>query len=141
MILSHQDRCPCGTGEVFGSCCGRFHEAFDDGAGLTAPTPETLMRSRFTAFATGNEPYLLASWHPSTRPSSLDLDESLRWYRLDILATSGGVFDPTGTVEFAAYYRSVPGTAEDERVKGVQRETSRFVREGKEWFYLDGEVA
>lgn len=99
------------------------------------------MRSRFTAFAAGNEPYLLATWHPSTRPASLELDPTLRWYRLDILATSGGIFDSTGTVEFAAYYRSEPGTPEDERVRGVQREKSRFERVNGEWMYVDGEVS
>lgn len=140
MILSHDDRCPCGTGEIFGACCGRFHHAFAEGSGIAAPTPEALMRSRFTAFAAGNEPYLLATWHPSTRPASLELDPTLRWYRLDILATSGGVFDSTGTVEFAAHYRSQPGTPEDERVRGVQREKSRFERVNGEWMYVDGEV-
>lgn len=141
MILSHDDRCPCGTGEVFGACCGKFLADFAGGTGITAPTPEALMRSRFTAFAVGDEAYLLASWAARTRPDSLDLDPTLRWYRLDILGTSGGAFDTAGTVEFTAYYRSKPGTPEDECVKGVQREKSRFERVGGEWFYVDGEVS
>ena len=33
-----------------------------------------LMRSRFTAFAVGDVAHLQASWHPSTRPTTLDLD-------------------------------------------------------------------
>ena len=98
------------------------------------------MRSRFTAFALLDTTYLLASWHPSTRPPSLDLDQALHWYRLDILRTTGSPFDSTGTVEFAAYYRSLPGTPESEKVKGLQTETSRFTREEGAWYYLDGAV-
>ena len=97
------------------------------------------MRSRFTAFAVSEPEYLLASWHPSTRPASLELDESILWQRLDILRPSGGPFDDVARVAFAAHYRSRPGTPEHQRVKGVQREDSRFVREGGRWFYVDGE--
>lgn len=139
--MNTDTRCPCGTGNTYGDCCGKFHAAFARGQGSTAPTPEALMRSRFTAFAISDAAYLLATWHPTTRPASLDLDESLRWYRLDILSSTGGPFDTAGTVEFAAYYRSVPGTPEDERVRGVQREKSRFERVGGQWFYLDGETS
>ncbi len=90
------------------------------------------MRSRFSAFAVSDPDYLLATWHPSTRPAELELDAERRWYRLDILSTSGGSpFETAGTVEFEAYYRS-PGGA------GSQHEVSRFVREDGRWFYLDG---
>ncbi len=90
------------------------------------------MRSRFSAFAVGDPDYLLATWHPSTRPSVLELDAERRWYRLDIIATSAGSpFETTGTVEFEAYYRS-PGGA------GSQHEVSRFVCEDGLWLYVDG---
>lgn len=88
------------------------------------------MRSRFSAFAMGLRDYLLASWHPSTRPATLDLDEGLRWYRLDILGrTRGGMLDTTGTVEFVAYYR-------DGSERGSQRENSTFVKENGRWLYV-----
>ncbi len=90
------------------------------------------MRSRFSAFAVGNVDYLLASWHPSTRPTTLELDAELRWYRLDILdRVGGGPLEPRGVVEFEAFWRS-----RDSR--GSQRERSNFVRESGRWFYLDG---
>lgn len=98
------------------------------------------MRSRFTAFAVNRTDYLLATWHPSTRPATLELDDTLRWYRLDIEDAHGGVFDTQGRVRFAAYYRSAPGVPSEEKTKGVQRENSRFVKEEGAWFYLDGEV-
>ncbi len=90
------------------------------------------MRSRYSAFATGDVDYLRRTWHRSTRPAELTWEAGLRWYRLDVLATSrGGLLDTTGTVEFRAFYR-VDGAA------GVQHETSRFVREDGAWVYLDG---
>jgi SEC-C motif-containing protein len=120
-------RCPCGTGLPYAECCGRLH----DGA-ATAGTAEQLMRSRYSAFAVGDPAYLLATWHPSTRPPSLELDPTVRWTGLDVLATTdGGLLASEGTVEFRAWYRHEGET-------GSQHETSRFVREDGAWRYLDG---
>ena len=124
-------RCPCGTGLTFGECCGKYH------AGALAPTAETLMRSRFTAFVTRDAEYLLATWHPSARPAELNLAAAdapdIRFYRLDILATeAGGPLDGRGVVEFKAFYK---GDA-----TGSQRERSTFVKEGGRWFYASGLV-
>ena len=117
-------RCPCGSGETYAHCCGPLH------AGAPAPTAERLMRSRFSAFALGDSGYLLRSWHPSTRPDALDLDDGLRWYRLDIESTErGGPFDRDGIVAFTAYYKGAE--------RGSLHEVSRFVREGGHWFYVE----
>ena len=122
-MLADSARCPCLIGLPYGECCGRLH------AGETAATAEALMRSRYSAFAVGDTDYLLASVHPSTRPDSLELDEDLRWYRLDIVdRVAGGPLDSEGIVEFEAYYRGAD--------RGSQRERSRFVREDGRWFYL-----
>lgn len=100
-------------------------------AGRTqAATPEQLMRSRFSAYAVQDGAYVLRTWHPRTRPAELELDDGLRWYRLDVLAARGASSDVRGQVAFVAYYRSPDGP-------GQQRELSRFVREGDRWFYLD----
>jgi SEC-C motif-containing protein len=87
------------------------------------------MRSRFSAFALGDSDYILRSWHPRTRPGHLELDDGLRWYRLDIERTErGGPFDTDGIVEFTAHYK---GTE-----RGTLHEVSSFVRERGNWFYL-----
>jgi SEC-C motif-containing protein len=104
--------CPCGSGLPYDGCCGPLH------SGAPAAGPEALMRSRFSAFALGLEAYLLSSWHPSTRPASLELDDT-EWRRLQIVDVSGDV------VEFRASYRG-----------GLLHERSRFVQEGGRWFYL-----
>lgn len=91
------------------------------------------MRSRYTGFVLGDEPYLLATWHPDTRPSKVRLDEQQRWLGLSIRATeSGGSGDATGSVEFVARYK-VDG-------KGHRlHEVSRFEKIEGHWYYLDGQ--
>ncbi len=92
------------------------------------------MRSRFSAFAVGDVDYLLATWHPSTRPAELSLDPTQRWTRLDILGrTRGGMLDTEGTVEFIAHFRS-------ENAPGSQRENSTFLRDSGQWRYVSGVV-
>ncbi|GAA3076344.1 YchJ family protein [Streptomyces olivoverticillatus] len=120
--------CPCGLDDTYGSCCGALHA----GRG-TAATAERLMRSRYSAFVVGDAPYLLRTWHSSTRPVGLDFDPDIRWTGLDILATrAGSAFHTEGTVEFRAHYRVGADT-------GSQHELSRFVREDGNWVYLDAD--
>jgi SEC-C motif-containing protein len=130
--VDDSDRCPCLSGDTYGACCGPLHRGE-----RAAPTAETLMRSRYSAFAVGDAGYLLATWHPRTRPSSLELDPDKVWRRLDVLATrAGGPFDDAGEVEFAAFFRDA-STGE----RGRLHEVSRFVRDGGAWLYVDGDVA
>jgi SEC-C motif-containing protein len=118
-------RCPCLSGLPYLECCCPFHR------GAAAPTAEALMRSRYSAYAIGLADYLLDSWHPTTRPNAIELNDDVRWYRLDILAMSGGgILDRDGTVEFEAHYRQ-------NSTAGVQHELSRFLKEHGRWFYLD----
>ncbi|OZG31033.1 hypothetical protein BH683_001050 [Williamsia sp. 1138] len=131
MLVSTSDRrCPCTSGLPFDDCC-RPVVAGD----RPAPTAQALMRSRFTAFATGDRDYLLHSWHPRTRPAELDLDDAMRWYRLEIESTRGGSpFDSTGEVAFTAFYRVQGGTA------GSLMERSTFERLDGRWVYVDGTI-
>jgi SEC-C motif-containing protein len=134
--------CPCG-GAALATCCGPFLA----GAALP-PTAEALMRSRYTAYTRRDEPYLRATWHPSTRPQDaiLDPDENLRWLGLEIKSAlrlrqrkAELPHQPdSDTVEFVARFK-VGGRAHR------LHETSRFVREPDpalggqvRWFYLDG---
>ncbi|RAN79780.1 hypothetical protein B5P43_13190 [Bacillus sp. SRB_336] len=122
-------RCPCNSGDTLAACCGRFIHA---PAGTPfPPTAEALMRSRYTAFATLSADYLLRTWHPDTRPDTLELDPQQHWYRLEILSTvRGGPWDNDGVVSFRARYRHGG-------VRDSLSETSRFVRLGKQWLYVD----
>lgn len=116
--------CPCGSGQPYGDCCRPFHR---DAA--TAPGPEALMRSRFSAFVLKLPEYLLASWHPDTRPATLQLDESPDWTGLQIMSSSEQ--GDRGQVHFRAIHRVPGGFA-------FLEEKSDFVREGGRWYYLSG---
>ncbi|GAA2015842.1 YchJ family protein [Microbacterium ulmi] len=127
-VLADREACPCGSGGAYGGCCGPVIR------GGAAPTAEALMRSRYTAFAVGDERHLLATWHPRTRPDVLELDPRLTWTRLEILAVDEGVDgDETGVVEFRAEWRGGGG-------RGILHERSSFTRLRGRWCYLDGEV-
>jgi SEC-C motif-containing protein len=120
--------CPCGSGRPYADCCGRLH------GGDVAATAEALMRSRYSAYVLGLEPYLLATWHPSTRPAALNLAEEAgtKWLGLDV-RQHHQADDRHAVVEFVARYR-VAG-------RGHRlHEVSRFVREDGRWYYVDGDV-
>ncbi len=62
------------------------------------------MRSRYTAFVLGLGDYLLASWHPDTRPATLQLDAGLNWLGLHVKAHRQLAADEA-LVEFVARCR------------------------------------
>ncbi|MFW2456053.1 YchJ family protein [Methyloversatilis discipulorum] len=120
--------CVCGSGRAADACCARFH------AGEPAPTPEALMRSRYSAFVLDLRDYLLATWHPTTRPAALPPPEpGLKWLGLEVKRSALQDAD-RGTVEFVA--RSKLGG----RAHRLH-ENSRFVRENGRWYYVDGDFA
>jgi SEC-C motif-containing protein len=87
------------------------------------------MRSRYSAFAVGDGAHLLRTWHPLTRPRTLELDPGVRWTGLDVLAATGGsAFHQEGTVSFRAHWTQ-DGAAH------VLEEHSRFVRHDGAWVY------
>lgn len=89
------------------------------------------MRSRYTAYAVRDAPYLLATWHPTTRPRQLHLAATTRWLGLTVHATTGGgPLDRIGTVEFTARYAEGDGPERD------LHEVSRFERLDGVWFYV-----
>ena len=122
--------CPCGSGAACADCCGAWHEG---PRRLKAPTAEALMRSRYSAFVLGLHDYLLATWHPSTRPAELDPEPpGLKWLGLEVRRALAQDADHA-TVEFVARNK-IAGRAYR------LHETSRFVREDGRWFYVDGDV-
>lgn len=110
-------------------CCGPLH------AGGAASDAAALMRSRYSAYVLGLGDYLLASWHPQSRPASLTLHDdgpALQWLGLQVRHHQ--IID--------ADHAEVEFVARSKRAGRAQRlhETSRFVRLAGRWFYLDGEI-
>jgi SEC-C motif-containing protein len=121
-----KDACPCGPPASFEDCCGRYH------AGplhLQAPDPESLMRSRYSAFVMDVRAYLLETWHASERPAEIEPPvPGLRWLGLEVKRAT--LLDESrAEVEFVARWK-VAGRAHR------MHEVSEFVREGGRWFYL-----
>ncbi len=128
MKKTTDDACPCGSGQPYAACCGRYH------AGAAAPDAERLMRSRYSAYVRGLEDYLRATWHPDTRPAELELDAAPRPQWLGLAVKSHAVQDDGhATVEFVARYKR------NGRAFRLH-ETSRFVRLDGRWVYVDGDV-
>ncbi len=124
--------CPCrveeGGNMTYADCCSPFHAAL--ATGPFAPTPEALMRSRYSAYALGLLDYLLATWHPSTAPGDLELGP-IKWLGLQVLAAQASA--DAGVVEFVARFK-------DNGKAGQLHETSRFVQEVGRWYYIDGQM-
>jgi SEC-C motif domain protein len=127
--LKTHEACPCGnTGDSeksYADCCLPFHN------GALAPTPEALMRSRYSAYVLHLMPYLLRTWHSTTSPGDMEPNPFMKWVSLEVLHSdaSGDV----GVVEFIARYKE-NGKA------GKLHELSRFVREDGHWLYIDGQM-
>jgi len=120
--------CPCGLPARYRACCGRWHD------GAPAPSAGLLMRSRYSAFVLDRLDYLLATWHPSTRPAALAANEpGLRWLGLQVRAQRQ-IDTDHAEVEFVALSK-LGGRA------SRLHEHSRFVREQGRWLYLDGNAS
>lgn len=120
------DFCFCGLKKKFQDCCQLVINGTQNAA-----TAETLMRSRYAAFATHNADYLVATTHVSQRKHH-SKDEILlwaisnQWQKLDVIETT------SSTVEFKAYYKDY------QNIVHVHHEFSNFLFENGKWFYVDG---
>ena len=120
--------CPCQSGKPYEICCQPYIEQVID-----APTAETLMRSRYTAFVQLDEAYLRYSWHPDNCPIKIHLHKNIKWLGLSIKKTSNGsTDDKMGTVEFVARSK-LDGKA------SRLHEISRFIRFNNRWVYTSGD--
>ena len=133
--LSANQPCPCGSGRRAKGCCGPVLD------GDPAPTPEALMRSRFTAYATGAVGHLMRTCAPEGPHFSADAAawradltvwcDAVTFDGLTVLASSED--GERGTVTFhARLHRGVEDLSFGE--------TSRFVKRDGRWLYVDGDI-
>lgn len=118
--------CPCGTGKEYSNCC----EPFITGKS-PAPTPEALMRSRYSAYVKVAEPYLKETLAPESRGDYSEGEvrewaKKSEWLGLQILKAEGN------SVEFIAKYKTQGKVLE-------HHEVSTFRKEGNRWYFVDGE--
>lgn len=119
--------CYCNSQKQFKDCCEPYIKGLKK-----APTAEALMRSRYSAYATHQADYLVATTHISQRDlhskeAILFWATSNQWQKLEVLnATST-------TVEFKAYY------SDHNKKPQIHHEFSTFIQEDGIWYYVDGE--
>jgi SEC-C motif domain protein len=126
--------CHCGSERLFGECC----EPFLNGT-AKAPTAESLMRARYSAYVTANIDFIEQTIHSSVRAdfnreSALKWSEESQWQGLEILNTvDGKEGDAAGSVEFIATYSQKGETV-------THHELSTFRKEAGDWYFVDGRV-
>ncbi|WP_440876822.1 YchJ family protein [Thalassotalea sp. PLHSN55] len=128
-------KCPCGTSRPFEQCCFAIHNKR-----RSASSPEALMRSRYSAYATNNAQYIYDTY-ASKSQAQQSIDEiresasDCRWLKLTIHSSTEGndLTQQLPTVEFSAFYLI------DDKLFEMH-ELSRFVQEQGAWRYLDGEI-
>jgi SEC-C motif-containing protein len=126
------ERCPCGSGETYEACCGKYVEK-----GVPAPTAEALMRSRYTAYVKKRILYLVETdFHDVDIEATKAWMESATFYRLEILKIyRGKPLDKKGRIEFKAWYR------DEEGEEKVHHELSDFEKYKGRWYYARGLAA
>ena len=142
--------CLCGREKPFDNCC----QPYLTGETI-APTAEALMRSRYSAFCTGNLDYLMATHHIDpknhTDPKSSARDrqslastlKTTRWLNLLVIETKKGkAKDKRGTVEFVAAYQTVGSILSVQPAGEVTQmhERSQFVKVDGQWRYTTGDM-
>jgi len=121
-----ENKCYCGSAKGFQDCC----EPLIKGA-EKASTAESLMRSRYSAYATHAVDYLMATTHPSERKyhsksEILNWAVSNQWLKLEIVNATENI------VEFKAYFR------DHLLVEQIHHEKSTFKFENGSLYYVDG---
>ncbi|KAK9845457.1 hypothetical protein WJX81_006883 [Elliptochloris bilobata] len=153
-----RDLCPCSSDRKYADCCAPYLKSK-----AVAPTPEVVMRSRFTAYVKQVPQYIVDTTHPENpafggsanpdgSPSSSLLEDAdatcrkVAFRRLNIVRAHAPELDASEAwVTFQAWYRVV-GQLGQARKGGPKEkrmdEVSRFLRspDGR-WLYHGGEVA
>ena len=132
------DLCPCGTGLAYKACCAPFHRNERE-----APDAESMMRSRYSAYARKEIQYLFDTLHAKHEDRSLPeaqlrklLAEAAREQRymgLTILDRRGP--DAGGIAEVLFHARVFQRGKDFTFV-----ERSEFAHDGKGWRYLHGDT-
>jgi SEC-C motif-containing protein len=137
-VCEARSACPCarktsaGKALAYADCCGRWLETSPLFAERTPPDAESLMRSRYSAFALEREAYLLQSWAASHRPEGIAFEPGVKWLGLEV-RTQRQTSATTAEVEFVARQKPITGPAMR------LHERSRFVCEQGHWLYVDGD--
>jgi SEC-C motif-containing protein len=128
-MIIQMENCPCGSGKIYNDCCGLYITGK-----INAPTPEALMRSRYTAYVVHAIDYIIETCLEGdkiSRDSVITWSEKSKWLGLKIISVIGG--DEAGTVIFEAIY-------EQKGIKYTHHEIASFIKRDNRWYYSDGKI-
>lgn len=130
-----KDLCPCGSGKTYAECC----EPIIKGT-KKAPTAESLMRARYTAYEKQEIDFIINTCEASDevaeidRKATEDWSKNSTWHGLQILRTEKGTeSDEEGVVEFEATYTR-------KQIRDVHHEMAYFKKINGEWVYSVGQL-
>lgn len=121
--------CPCNAKNLYKNCCELYHLTI-----LYPQTQETLMRSRYSAYALGQIDYLKLTWHSTTRPTDFNDMNTIKWLGLKINKISENSEINEYFVEFIARYKDNNQHGKADKI----HEISRFIYENSRLVYIDG---
>lgn len=117
--------CPCGSQKDFSTCCEPYILGQQN-----PPTPEALMRSRYSAHVKQAFSYLRETLAPEVRAQFNEKEvrdwASSEWLGLEIISAE------SNKVEFTAKYKSKGKIFE-------HHEISKFRKIGDRWYFIDGD--
>lgn len=125
------DACPCDSQKNYLSCCGPFI------TGKQIPdSPETLMRSRYSAYTKANMDYIKKTMSGNALAGFQEVDatrwaKKVNWIKLrviksDIESSSRAYVEFEASFVEACYLKSI-------------HEKSEFIFEKGRWYYIDGQ--
>ena len=127
-------KCPCGSGNKYSDCCEPYINQT-----MVAPTAESLMRARYTAYTKGAVDFIEKSHSEETR-DTLSVEETRKWSKnsiwlgLEIINTTyGKATDDKGSVEFKATYSQ-------KGITHIHHEVSQFEKKDGKWLYKEGKI-
>lgn len=126
-----QDLCPCGSSKNYSDCCEPIIKQT-----VKPSSPEILMRSRYTAYAKHEIPWLKLSLDPSQQK---DFDEKSvdawsresEWVGIEIRTTKTEEEKNIGWVEFIARFKQG-------NVTRNHHELAEFHKINGDWLFYDG---
>jgi len=125
------EKCPCGSGKMYANCCKPYIKRKEN-----APTPEALMRSRYSAYVLHEIDYILDTCKENMKTHRQNIEDwsnNSVWLGLEIIETNIEVFGDKGWVEFKAIY-------EQAKLKNIHHEIASFEKKDEKWLYSAGKI-
>lgn len=124
--------CPCNPNLAFADCCARYH------VGAPIESAQTLMRARYSAYATHNIGFIQETSLPAQQ-AVLDMaaitewSQNSQWLGLEVIAEVVSPEQRHATVEFIAHWQDATG-------RHQHHETSLFIKPAARWYFYDPNV-